>query len=177
MTDEYYIADLKNDPISRLYAQYFLQADVLFRYHQILSQERKRKGRLSGNKELDELHLFKLWLASLWVVVDGFQTAPIQKPLQPWKDIPLDIRVHCSSIAYKVTQLGEELRLFRNATFHFQANPEKHAKFLQVKSRHQPIILAEELHREFAMLFREYRVLKFEEYLMQGANRESFSER
>ena len=164
MTNNPYREYLKNDPISRLYAQYFLQADVLFRYHQKLSRERDQKGRLSRNKELDEISLLKLWLASLWVVVDGFQTPPIQKALQEWKDTSLDIRIHCSSIKHKLTQVGDELRVFRNATFHFQASAEKHAKFLQFKSRHEPISWARELHEEFAMLFNEYRVLKFGEY-------------
>ena len=127
----------KDDPISRLYAQYFLQSDTLFRFHKKLEEERSRKGRVSRNKELDEFHLQKLWLASLWVLVEGFQTSPIQRTLERWKEMSLNIRVHCGSIEHKVTQLGDELRLFRNATFHFHANPEKHLKFIQVKSRHK----------------------------------------
>jgi hypothetical protein len=167
MTDNRYGAYLKNDPISRLDAQYFLQAEVLFRYYQKLSRERERRGRLTRTKELDEISLLKLWLASLWVVVDGFRTPPIQKAFDKWKLTSLNLRVHCSSIDYKLTQLGDELRIFRNATFHFQADAEKHAKFLRFKSRHEPITWARELHEEFAMLFREYRVLRYTEYLMQ----------
>ena len=40
-------------------------------------------------------------------------------------------------------------------------------KFLQFKSRHEPVSWARELHVEFAMLFSEYRVLRYTEYLSQ----------
>ena len=168
MTDDRYRAYLKDDPISRLYAQYFLQADVVFNYYQKLSRQRAQKGRLSRNKEVDEVNLLKLWLASLYVVVEGFQAPSMQQAFQEWKDTSLNIRVHCSLITHKLTQLGNELRIFRNATFQFQKDPEKHAKLLRIKSRHHPITWAEELHQEFAMLFSEYRGLKFTEYLVQA---------
>lgn len=161
------ITHVNDDPISRLYAYYFLQADTLLTYYKKLAEERSRKGRLSGNKWLDEFHLQKLWLASLFVLAEGFQTPPIQKAFKRWKERSLDVRVHCSSIDHKMAQFGAELKLFRNATFHFQPGPEKHLQFYEVKNLRNPFFWAEELHREFEMLFSEYRVLHASEYLVQ----------
>jgi hypothetical protein len=156
-----------DDPISRLYAHYFLQADILFRYHKKLDSERDRTGRLSAKKGSDEFQLHKLWLASLYVLAEGFESPLIQKALTRWKEMSLDIRVHCDSIEHKMKQLGDELRVFRNATFHYQSGPEKHLKFIQVQSRHEPLFWAEELHREFEKLFSQYRVLHFTEFAIQ----------
>jgi hypothetical protein len=161
------IPHVNDDPVSRLYAHYFLQADTLFRYYKRLAEERNRKGRLSENKQLDEFHLHRLWLASLLVLAEGFETSPIQKALQRWKETSLDLRVYCGSVHHKMTQFGAELKLFRNATFHFQPNPGKHLQFYQVKNMRKPLVWAEDLHREFAMLFSEYRVLHASAYMDQ----------
>jgi hypothetical protein len=156
-----------DDPISRLYAHYFLQADILFKYYKKLDDERGRKGRLSKNKEIDEFHLRKLWLAALYVIAEGFEAPLIQNTLTRWKEMSLDISIHCGSIKHKMDQLGNELRVFRNATFHYQPSPQKHLQFIQVQGRHKPLFWAEELHQEFEKLFSEYRVLHFVEYAVQ----------
>lgn len=161
------IPHVDDDPLSRLYAHYFLQADVLFRTQKRLGDERSRKGRLSKNKEVDEHQLRKLWLAALYVLANGFTTPAIQNAVSPWKEMSLDIRVYCNSIEHKMSQLGDELRVFRNATFHYQPSPQKHLQFINVQSRHQPMFWAEELHREFDKLFREYRILYFVKYALQ----------
>ena len=153
------VPHVNDDPISRLYAHYFLQADVLFRAHKKLEGERVSKGRLSKNKEIDEYQLRKLWLAALYVLAEGFKTPLIQTALVPWREQSSNIRVYCDSIEHKMGQLGDELRVFRNATFHYQPNAQKHLQFISVKSRHEPFFWAAELHQEFDKLFREYRIL------------------
>jgi hypothetical protein len=162
------IRHVDNDPISRLYAHYFLQADVLFRYLRTIDREKIRKGRLSESKQVDVFQLRKLWLAALFVLADGFQTPLIQASLAPWKEMDLDVRVYCDSIEHMMGQLGDELRLFRNATFHHQPTPQKHIQFLGVQSRHEPLFWADELHREFEKLFSKYRILHFVEYALQN---------
>jgi hypothetical protein len=113
------VPSVDEDPISRLYAHYFLQADVLYKCYSKLAEERARRGRLSRNKEVDENSFFKLWLAALYVVLEGFTEPVIQGALHRWKEISLDLRVHCGSINHKKSQLGEKLKFFRHATFHY----------------------------------------------------------
>lgn len=162
------VLHINDDPVSRLYAHYFLQADVLFGYLKTLDGEKARKGQLSQSKEVDAFQLRKLWLASLYVLAEGFKTPLIQASLAPWKEMDLDVRVYCDSIEHKMDQLGDELRLFRNATFHYQPTPQKHLQFIDVQSRHEPMFWADELHREFEKLFSKYRVLHFVEYALQN---------
>jgi hypothetical protein len=166
------ILHANDDPVARLYAHYFLQADVLFGYLRKLDGEKVRKGRLSKNKELDAFQLRKLWLAALYVLAEGFKTPLIQKSLAPWKEMSLNVRVYCNSIEHKMGQLGDELRLFRNATFHYQPTPQKHLQFIHVQGRHKPMFWAGELHHEFEKLFNEYRALHFVEYAVQQRGKE-----
>ncbi len=162
------VPHVNDDPVSRLYAHYFLQADVLFSYLKKIDGEKARKGRLSDNKEQDAFQLRKLWLAALYVLADGFNTPLIQASLAPWKEMDLDVRVYCDSIEHMMGQLVDELRLFRNATFHYQPTPQKHLQFIAVQSRHKPMFWADELHREFEKLFSKYRVLHFVEHALQN---------
>jgi hypothetical protein len=66
-----------------------------------------------------------------------------------------------------MTQLGDKLRRFRNATFHFHETPQKLHDFLERDSLQEPIHWAEELHKELRMLFSAYRVEKGQLQLMK----------
>jgi hypothetical protein len=148
------------DPVFRLMIHYFEPTDLLYRSWKVLSAELHHKGRLPPGKRRKYRLFFQLWLATLFVVADGFDSKAVQDSLVLFAVQDLTIRVHCSSIKHKMSQLGDKLRRYRNATFHFHETPQKLYDFLQAEGRHEPVQWAEELHREFERLFSAFRVEK-----------------
>ncbi len=81
---------------------------------------------------------FSYWLSALYVVAEGFRELGLKDGI-----IEALISVHI-----------DELRVFRNATFHFQKSPDKHIRFLE--GPHNRTNWAEELHAEFEAFFLSY---------------------
>jgi hypothetical protein len=52
---------------------------------------------------------------------------------------------------------------YRNATFHYQLTAAKHLVFIRAENRQHP----EDLHREFRMLFSQYRASRTVQYIVQ----------
>jgi hypothetical protein len=148
------------DPVFRLMIHYFEPSDLLYESWRTLSAELHHKGRLPRGKLRKYQLYFQLWLATLFVVVEGFNSKSVQASLEPLVSQDPQVRVYCSSIRHKMTQLGDKLRRFRNATFHFHETPQKLYDFLERDSRHEPIDWAEELHKEFRKLFSAFRIEK-----------------
>ena len=81
---------------------------------------------------------YSYWLSSLYVVVEGFEYLKLDR-----KKVPSisDNRI-------------ETLRLFRNATFHYQNNYDKQVKFH--KKDLDMMNFSEQLHHEFERYFKSY---------------------
>lgn len=148
----------------------------MFRHYSRLSREWDQKGKLSLRKRLDLLYFHNLWLAMLFVVAEGFADKLVQNALEPWMTDNLTLRVHWSSVGHQMGQLGDKLKKFRNATFHYQSNADKHLHFLRAEGRHRPLSWAEDLHNEFRMLFSEYRVSRMAEEMSRDIKRKRETE-
>jgi hypothetical protein len=147
-----------HDPIMRLMVHYFEPAELMHKQYEALARQWDHKSKLSRNKTRDYMIYLQLWLATLFVLTEGFRSQRIKNCFEPWMKKSPTIGVHCGSIRSKMAQLGNELKDFRNATFHFQPNADNHLAFLKAPGRHKPLQWAEGLQKEFAMLFSEYRV-------------------
>ena len=129
-----------DDPIMRLLTHYFEPTDLLRSNYLKLENERQRRGKLSQNKERDLAMFFRLWLATLFVLVEGFQHKVVVRNLERWRKAYPDINVYCSSIQHMSAQLGDELRGLRNDAFHFNPTPTMTLKFLEAKPRNPPTL-------------------------------------
>src|SRR6185312_14976660 len=112
-----------------------------------------RKGKLSQTKQRQFGIYFNLWLATLAVLLEGFQENLIRSALKPWEENNSDIKVHVSVINGNVPWLREKLQRYRNAVVHFHATTKKHEEFLKVEGYFKPLEWAEDLQHEFYMLY------------------------
>jgi hypothetical protein len=81
----------------------------------------------------------KLWLATLYVLAEGFRDPLVQRALVHWKASSSEISMHWGCIEHMTGQLGEELRSYRYATFPYQSNPKKDLAFTSVNGRHHSL--------------------------------------
>lgn len=155
----------EDDPIIRLYDYYFTTSDLMFYNVEKYIQLFKKKGHLP-NRSIIKFQCFsQLWLATLYVVAEGFKSDEITLFFKEKIDLNdknnLEIVVHWGSIHHMLAQLGGELKGYRNVTFHFQGSmtrlEAKRASFLRHDGHHRPIEWARELHKEMQMFFGEYR--------------------
>src|SRR5882757_2733615 len=117
-----------NDPILAL-CEYFLRARVMHN----LTHEMRSIFFQSTEEEKSDLWVefstyYSYWLSGLFVVAEGFQTLGLKSP----------------KIEKLIVEHIDELRLFRNATFHFQKTPAKHVQFHDGTANR--LNWAEELH-------------------------------
>jgi hypothetical protein len=127
-----------NDPVTAL-ADYWCRADVM---HEHLWELRTKIGddleiiRGDGHLWMLFTTYTSFWLSSLYVVAEGF----------------LELKLVDGIIESLVREHIDDLRLFRNGTFHFQTSPHKTAQFFSGGQ----INWAEELHEEFCEFFQAY---------------------
>jgi hypothetical protein len=85
--------------------------------HDHVHQIREAYPGLQGLEEEKHLHelltYLSFWLSALYVVAEGF----------------IELRLKDPIIESLVESHIDALRLFRNATFHFQLKPDKHVQF------------------------------------------------
>jgi hypothetical protein len=127
-----------NDPILAL-CQYFLSARVMHDLtHEMRSPFFESTGEETSDLWMEFRTYYSYWLSGLFVVAEGFQTLGLKSP----------------KIEKLIVEHIDELRLFRNATFHFQKTPAKHVQF------HDGAAIrmnwAEELHDAFEKYFRRH---------------------
>lgn len=155
-----------DDPIIRLHDYYFQPADLMYEHVEKLTFLYEKNDRLSNHNIVKFQSYAKLWLATLYVVVEGFQTAQVKSYfLNSGIDLndkdDLELKVYWNSIHNKAEQLGKQLKSYRNVTFHFQPSHTrllaKRLSFLQHEYRHWPIEWAGELQKEMRLFFSEYR--------------------
>ncbi len=124
----------EDNPLWMLRTFYFVPCDLM---HQ---QVNRLKAQFFANEKLNDqaeqevfISFFLYWLASLFVVVDGWKSLKISEP-----NIDKMIDVHLDS-----------LRRFRNAVFHFQLEDRKHTQFFELDKFNW----AEELHAALRAFF------------------------
>jgi hypothetical protein len=149
----------------------------MYRQYQKLELEFDRKPNFSNKKAIDMLSYMYFWLSSLCVVYEGFISKDVQNSFAPWLGIDSMINIHCQSINHQHSQIGKELKLFRNATFHFQSSADKHLKFLRVDLARDPVRWAVNFHNEFKMLFSRYQVERTVRYILQEDNKDTHVEK
>lgn len=119
------------DPVLKL-AEYWLSADIM---HEHLHEMRDAFGGVAAIDQADESGAFltymAFWLSALYVVAEGFTT----------------LRLTDDKLSPLVSTHIDSLRLYRNATFHFQAKPDKHVQFHNGTASR--LNWAEEMHEEF----------------------------
>jgi hypothetical protein len=153
MTDE--PTTTLTDPVLRL-AEYWFSAQLMHHYVHELREA------YPGLKDLEEdvdlrIEFFtylQFWLSALYVVAEGFIELRLTDP-------ELDGLVKCHI---------DSLRLYRNATFHFQEKPNKHVQFFGADR----LNWAEELHSSFEKFFLKHtRGIEARAFLRWRARRNS----
>ncbi|MCG8504304.1 MAG: hypothetical protein MI755_06840 [Sphingomonadales bacterium] len=116
------------DPVLRL-TQYWLSARIMHAHlHEMVDAYPDLDDLRKDGQQFHFLTYFSFWLSALYVVAEGY----IELGL---RDSELDklIRRHIGS-----------LRRYRNATFHFQRQPNKHTQFFD--AGYKKLNWAEDLH-------------------------------
>jgi hypothetical protein len=175
-----------DDPIIRLHDYYFQQTDLIYEHVEKLYSLHEKNGRLSRKNIVNLQSYVKLWLTTLYVVAEGFQSAEVKNHfLNSGIDLTekddLDMKVYWHSIHHKIEQLGNQLKSYRNVTLHFQPSHTrllmKRSSFLQYEGRHRPIEWARELQEEMRKFFSQYRprasaLLIHQQILAEASERE-----
>lgn len=124
-----------NDPILRL-AHYWLSAKLM---HEHVHELRDHFETLEAIEQAGEMMDFEVylgfWLSALYVVAEGFVDLGLKDP-----EVEPLISAHIDS-----------LRLYRNATFHFQRKPDKHIQFHDGQANR--LNWAEDLHAALRAFF------------------------
>jgi hypothetical protein len=147
------------DPIQQLYIYYFELADLMFGHYFKLYELIEKKGRLSKANERKFQQYAQLWLATLYVVAEAFhKDERLQKHFERCKEHCPESNMHWRCIQHQIGQFENELRVFRNATFHFQSSVAKHRRFLELTGPRRPLQWARALHKEMQEFFAQYRI-------------------
>lgn len=152
-----------DDEVLRLHAHYVEAADLMWRQFHKLDKERQAKGRLSRGKMVDWYQYWKFWLATLYVVVEGFHALRMENILRMRGGKFVELIPKCRDLERATAQHKRSLRDFRNGAFHFQRNPKKLSQFLTQRRLRSE--WAEELHLDLARFFSRYRGVRLFAYL------------
>lgn len=132
----------KDDPIGRLICHYFQPCEFCFEEYLRVTQALERQKRRTRFRAAKQLTFLRLWLASLYTVIEGFYELELS-----------DARI--DALLMGENDLAK-LRRFRNGTFHYQRTADKH---LQLFNENAGVLdWAKLLHVEFDRFFREYRI-------------------
>lgn len=126
------------DPVLRL-AEYWLSARLM---HDHVHEMREEFGDVMGVEQagfsVEFLTYLTFWLSALYVVCEGF----------------LELKFSDPRIEPLIAEHVDSLRIYRNATFHFQRKPDKHAQFHDGTG--QRLNWAEDLHAALEDYFRQH---------------------
>jgi len=131
------IAEYENDPLLAL-CNYWLSADIM---HSLLHDMRddffaEEEGGETLWPEFRTYYSF--WLSALYVVAEGFQELKLRSP----------------TIQKKIAAHIDELRVFRNGTFHFQRSHTKQLRMLDGQAAR--LNWAEDLHTSFGRFLKRH---------------------
>lgn len=127
-----------NDPVLRL-AHYWLAAKLM---HEHVHDMKDHFGSIMAIDDAGEAIEFEIylgfWLSALYVVAEGFK----------------ELRLSDEVIEPLIADHLDSLRLYRNATFHFQRKPDKHIQFHDGQANR--LNWAEDLHEAFLGFFEDH---------------------
>lgn len=161
-----FLPHIDDDPIMRLYAHYFLHSEFILECAKDIERKtRKNKtSKVKSDTACKYSSLMTQWLATLYVVVDGFDEIKIEEELfmrpktingKPSGFQEITDKSNYIKSIYCIHK--DDLRIFRNGVFHFQKNS---SKLTQLFDANRGIILwAEDLHAQFRDFFSEYRIV------------------
>lgn len=141
----------RDDPVARLIVHYYFPTDFIYRDFVRVERSLQRQKRRTPWRASQETCYMRLWLATLYAVVEGYRSLNLHDP---------EIDAHLSSSHM------DSLRRFRNATFHYQRSADKHVQF--VLGPDNRIEWARALHRAFDRYFRDYRIKVIVENAMRA---------
>jgi hypothetical protein len=129
------------DPIARLIVHYWYPANYMYqefsRVERALARQKSRTQRMA----VREVNYLRLWLATLYTTGDGFKSLNL-------KDDEIERLLSNPNF--------QNLRVFRNGTFHYQKSPVKLVQFwVGAQDR---ISWARSLHFALNRFFSEYRI-------------------
>src|SRR5688572_18276239 len=132
-----------NDPVLALLVNYFLPAHLMHDHYHFVKEEAwkqldrtKKRGEEPPSIWGEFTHYMHYWLSALYVVVEGF----------------LQLNLKNDRIERMISEHKDSLKVYRNGTFDYQRNPNKHVQFFQENR----IDWAEDLHRELEIFFCDY---------------------
>jgi hypothetical protein len=125
------------DPVLRL-AEYWLSARLMHDHLHVLREAYPGLRGIKGDDAADLKTYLSFWLSALYVVAEGFLELGLSDP-----DLDQLVKLYIDS-----------LRLYRNATFHFQKKADKHLQFHDGQAVR--LNWAEDMHTAFESFFRKY---------------------
>ncbi|MDQ0627265.1 DUF6896 domain-containing protein [Paraburkholderia graminis] len=194
--NQYYVADLprvyatdvdsrlpgdnlppqSQDRVLALYAHCFLAADLMRKNCKNLDGKWEKRGRLSGNDNIDIKIYFASWLGYLRATCEGFDELRMRILLQ--ENRPPEFR----ELLGKSDELGrlmkrhrESLRKLRNSVFHLPADVSAFRDFFDADG--ERLLWAHELHQAIGEFLSEYRILCQIHYLLHGRTGELAAQR
>jgi len=132
----------RDDPVARLLVHYFYPCDYMYRDYQRVTKALARQKRRSPWRASQQLAYLRLWLSTLYAVIEGYQNLRLQ---HPEVDYILEDDAHVDS-----------LRILRNGTFHYQKSGQKQVQFMGGDAIR--VLWADALHNAFDNFFSAYRV-------------------
>lgn len=130
-----------DDPIARLIVHYFYPCDHMRDCLKKVREAQKSKMTSEPETSIHELNFLKLWLGTLYAVAEGFQELKLQDD---------------TVAAFVGDENFQNLRRFRNGSFHYQRNPEKLVQFFRGHEHREN--WAEALHESLDKYFSDYRI-------------------
>ena len=138
MTNSKTVPTAANDPVLKL-ALYWLSARVV---HEHVHEYRETYPDLKGIEEdghaIEFTTYVSFWLSALYVVAEGY----------------IDLKLSDPNLDGLVHEHIDSLRLYRNATFHFQKGDNKHIQFHT--GSFGRMNWAEDMHASFEKYFSNY---------------------
>jgi hypothetical protein len=160
------LPDRDDDPVQRLIVHYYDPTNLMYKNWSKLDAQRLKRGSLSRPKFHEYRVYLRLWLALLYVVckqLDEDVEPTLLTRSEEFHKCVEDIKV----IQKIFAEHKDELRVFRNAQFHFNTTASKQLRFFGIEPD-DPIIWAKELHMLIDSFFSEYRICCATEYFTSG---------
>lgn len=161
------------DEVLRLYAHYFLAADLMLKNYKKLNTKWNQRNRLSQNDRVQLSIYFCTWLGFLAVTAEGFKKLAFRKLLQHARPPDfVELIPPADELGKLLKKHDDALRKFRNNVFHLRESLEEMEHFF--RERPNRLEWAEELQEAFDKFFSTYRVLCQVQYLIENRDDELF---
>ncbi len=132
-----------DDPVGRLIVHYFYPADLMREHHREAIRDLDPKARPATWRDGAAVSYWRLWFASLYVVVEGYGE--------------LKLRHDAVEPLLSRTDYVQALKLFRNGTFHYRKTPDKLLQLIDYDDG-EVMKWADRLHLALGACLSDYRV-------------------